>query len=135
MRTISRISRLPATCEAIPARFVVSSNPPAFFFEPRGDSLRYFHSSKHAYQAVPETLQSLYLVTHHVDCILVPPEMNEVNQRVVAERKTRLESLRREITEGGIVCRAEARFGSPWREIVNYAKRAKCDLIVFGASA
>ena len=69
-------------------------------------------------------------VTRDVECILVPPELEEINQRLLAERKMRLESLRREVTGAGIDCRAEVRFGSPWRVIVEYAKRAKCDLIV-----
>lgn len=75
-------------------------------------------------------IHAVELVTHHVDFILVPPEMEDVNQRFLAARKTRLESLRREITAAGVECLAEARFGSPWRTIVDYAKRAKCDLIV-----
>ena len=75
-------------------------------------------------------IHAVELVIHHVDSILVPPEMEEVNQRLLTERKTRLESLRRELTAAGLDCRAEARFGSPWRTIVEYAKRTRCDLIV-----
>ena len=65
-----------------------------------------------------------------IEYAIVPPEMEEVNQRLLAEWKTRLESLCREVASTGVDCRAEVRFGSPWRVIVEYAKRAKCDLIV-----
>jgi universal stress protein A len=69
-------------------------------------------------------------VARDVECILVPPEMGEINQRLFAERKTRLESLRRESMSTGIDARGETRFGSPWRVIINYARRTKSDLIV-----
>ena len=61
-------------------------------------------------------------VIRDAECILVPPELEEINQRLLAERKTRLESLRREATGTGIDCRAEVRFGHSWRVIVEYAK-------------
>ena len=69
-------------------------------------------------------------VIQPIEYAIVPPEMEEINQRLLAEWKTRLESLRREVASAGVDCRAEVRFGSPWRVIVEHAKRSKCDLIV-----
>lgn len=78
-------------------------------------------------------LQLIYAVApiiQPVEYAIVPPEMEEVNQRLLAEQKKRLDLLRREVASGGVDCRAEVRLGSAWRVIVDYAKRTKSDLIV-----
>jgi universal stress protein A len=69
-------------------------------------------------------------VIQPVEYAIVPPEMEEVNQRLLAEQKKRLDLLCREVVSAGIDCRAEVRLGTAWRVIVDYAKRIKCDLIV-----
>jgi universal stress protein A len=69
-------------------------------------------------------------IARDVECILVPPEMGQMNQRLFAERKARLESLRRDITSTGTDAQGETRFGTPWRVIVHYATRTKSDLLV-----
>jgi universal stress protein A len=69
-------------------------------------------------------------VIQPVEYAIVPPEMEEVNQRLLAEQKKRLNLLCRDVVGAGIDCRAEVRLGSAWRVIVDYAKRIKCDLIV-----
>lgn len=65
-----------------------------------------------------------------VEFAIVPPEMEEVNTRLVSERKARLETIKQTLRVEGIPCQVQATLGKPWRTIVDYAKRAKCDLIV-----
>ena len=65
-----------------------------------------------------------------IEIAIVPAEMEEVNMRQVAQRKVRLETIREGLRAEGITCQVEAKLGKPWHVIVDYAKRAKCDLIV-----
>ena len=60
----------------------------------------------------------------------LPPEMQEVNQRLRAESETGLEELRRELSATGVACCATTLLGRPWRVIADYARRTRCDLIV-----
>ena len=71
-------------------------------------------------------------IIHPVEYAIVPMEMEEVNVQLVNERRTRLEALKSQLGGDGLDCRIDVRLGKPWHAIVDYAKRAKCDLIVIG---
>jgi universal stress protein A len=82
-----------------------------------------FGSKLHLIYAVAPIIQP-------VEYAIVPPEMEEVNQRLLAEQRKRLDLLRQEVVNAGIDCLTEVRLGSAWHAIVDYARRIKCDLIV-----
>ena len=65
-----------------------------------------------------------------VEYAIVPAEMEEMNLQLMAERKTRLGARREEVAGDGLACRAEVKLGKPWHVITEFAKSARCDLIV-----
>lgn len=75
-------------------------------------------------------LHAVEPVIHPVEYAIVPSEMEEINIQLVSERKIRLAAISHKLKQGGISCRAEVKLGKPWHVICDFAKSAKCDLIV-----
>ena len=69
-------------------------------------------------------------IVHPVEYAIVPLEMEEINVQQVKERRTRLEAVQEQLVAEGLDCAIEVKLGKPWQAIVDYAKKAKCDLIV-----
>jgi universal stress protein A len=84
---------------------------------------RQFGATVHLVHAVEPIIQP-------VEFAIVPPAMEEVNMRLVAERKKRLEATSEGLRAEGISCEAVVKLGKPWHVITELAKRLKADLIV-----